>query len=344
MKRRSNARQNAYPLRGVRAAFILGGVLLFVMYLALRLGSSAMDSASFFRGLFRMEGAETQSTILYALRLPRLLAGLLAGIGLSVSGVLLQSVTNNALASPNIIGVNAGAGFCVMLCLTFYPAHVFALPPAAFLGAFTTTLLIIGLSEKAGSSKNTIILAGIACTALFQAGISFLSVLDPDALVSYTAFSIGGFSGVTMKKLYLPAIFILLSLSLSLFFSGKINVLCLGDSIAASLGVRVRLLRILCLVLASASAAAVVSYAGLLGFVGLIVPHIVRRLTGGSIGRQLVFAPLLGGILVLSADIVSRILFAPTEIPVGILTALTGAPFFLVLLLRRKEGENARIS
>lgn len=96
--------------------------------------------------------------------------------------------------------------------------------------------------------------------------------------------------------------------------------------------------------LASASAAAVVSYAGLLGFVGLIVPHIVRRLTGGSIGRQLVFAPLLGGILVLSADIVSRILFAPTEIPVGILTALTGAPFFLVLLLRRKEGENARIS
>ncbi|MFR1518486.1 MAG: FecCD family ABC transporter permease [Clostridia bacterium] len=337
----NSTRQKAYPLRGPGAAAILGGVLLFMMFLALRLGSSAMDHASFFNGLLKRPGAETQSTILYALRLPRMLAGLLAGIGLSVSGVLLQSVTNNALASPNIIGVNAGAGFCVMLCLTAFPTHVYVLPPAAFLGAFGTTLLIVVLSEKAGASKNTVILAGIACSALFQAGISFLSVLDPDALVSYTAFSIGGFSGVTMKKLYIPAGLILLSLLLSLFFSGKINVLCLGDNMAASLGIRVRILRILCLIFASASAAAVVSYAGLLGFVGLTVPHITRRLTGGNLMRQLIFAPLIGGILVLTADLVSRTFFAPTEIPVGIVTAAAGAPFFLALLLRRKEPADA---
>ena len=330
-----------YICRGAGAAVLLGAILVLMMLLALRLGSSSMDARVFWNALLKRPGYETQSTILFVLRLPRMLAGLLAGIGLSVSGILLQGVTNNALAGPNIIGVNAGAGFCVILCLTFLPAAIFILPVAAFFGAFGTTLVIVALSEKAGSSKGTVILAGIACTALFQAGISFLSVLDPDVLVSYTTFSIGGFSGVTMQKLYLPAAIIFCSLLVSFLFSARINALCLGDSLAASLGIRVRAIRILSLILASASAAAVVSFAGMLGFVGLTVPHITRRLTGGSIGRQLVFAPLIGGILMIFADLLGRTLFAPTEIPVGILTALTGAPFFLFLLLRRKEAADA---
>ena len=300
-----------------------------------------MGTAAFFNGLLRRPGYETETAILYFLRLPRMLAGLLAGAGLAVSGVLLQSVTNNALAGPNIIGVNAGAGLCVILCMSFFPSAVYALPPAAFVGAFGTTLLIVALSEKAGASKGTVVLAGIACTALFQAAISFVSVLDPDALVSYSTFSVGGFAGVTTKKLFLPALFILTSLFLALLFSRKINILSLGDGLAGSLGVRARALRVFSLILSSASAAAVVSYAGLLGFVGLTVPHITRKLTGGDLTRQLVFAPMLGGILVIIADLAGRTLFAPSEIPVGILTALTGAPFFLMLLLKRKEAADA---
>ena len=137
-------------------------LLLAVVLLSLRFGSAAMDWTSFWGGLLRREGFETQSLILYSLRLPRLLQGVLAGVGLSVSGVLLQSVTGNDLASPSIIGVNAGAGFAVILLLSFFPGAAALLPPAAFLGAFLTTLLIMAIAGRADASKATVILAGIA--------------------------------------------------------------------------------------------------------------------------------------------------------------------------------------
>ena len=162
-------------------------LLLCVLLLSLRFGSSGMDWQSFFGGLLRQEGFEAQSVILYSLRLPRLLQGVLAGIGLSVSGVLLQSVTGNDLASPNIIGVNAGAGFAVILILSYFPAAVMGLPLAAFLGAFLTTLAIMAIANRVDSSKATVILAGIAVQAVLSAGISFFSLLDTDVL-EFTIF------------------------------------------------------------------------------------------------------------------------------------------------------------
>ena len=142
---------------------------------------------------------------------------------------------------------------------------------------------------------------------------------------------------MTAKSLIIPAALIFLSLGAALLLSPKISLLCLGDSLASSLGVRVRLLRMVCLICASASAAAVVSFAGLLGFVGLIVPHIARKLSGGGMTKTLVLASMVGATVVMLADTLGRTLFAPTEIPVGIVMALIGAPFFLVLLLRRRE-------
>lgn len=320
------------------SSFLILIISLFLLvFLSIRLGSSNLTTSEFFGAILKKEGFETQSAIIYALRAPRMLAALLAGVGLSISGVLLQAITNNPLAGPNIIGVNAGAGFSVLICLVFFPTAIYAISPAAFLGAFMTTVLIIALSQKAGSNSSTIILAGIACSSIFQAGISFLCTLDTDAVVSYTAFSVGGFAGVTMEKLYIPAIFIILSLVGALIFSAKINALCLGDSLAKSLGIKVKTVRICAMIFASLSAAAVVSFAGLLGFIGLMVPHITRKITGANVTRQLILAPVLGGNLVLVADILSRILLAPTEIPVGVITALAGAPFFLILLLRKKE-------
>ena len=169
-----------------------------------------------------------------------------------------------------------------------------------------------------------------------NAGISFLSLLDTDVLASYNAFSVGGLAGVKMEQLVVPAVIIGLCLLVSLLLARQVHLLCLGDALALSLGVRIRALRLVCLVCASACAASVVSFAGLLGFVGLVVPHIARRLSGQTTGPLLVTSIFVGAILVLLADLLGRVLLAPTEIPVGIVMALIGAPFFFILLLRRR--------
>jgi len=320
-----------------------GGVALLLLLLfgvslaALRLGSAALSPTAFWSGLLGKEGFQTETLILYQLRLPRILGGILAGVGLSVSGVLLQGITGNDLAGPNIIGINAGAGFAAMLTLYFWAERLLLLPLGAFCGAFLATLLIIGIAGRVSRSRATVILVGVAVTALLNAGISLLSLLDPDVLATYNHFSIGGLSGVRLESLGIPAAVILAAFGTAVLLGKRIDVLCLGDSLAASLGVRVRTLRMVSLILASASAAAVVSFAGLLGFVGLIVPHIARRLSGGGIRRQLCYAAPLGALLTLSADLLGRVLFAPSELPVGIILALLGAPFFFYLLLRRKS-------
>ncbi len=310
-------------------------LLCLCFFLSLFFGGARLTPIEVLSGLLG-GGDETVRTIVLGLRLPRALAGLLAGAGLALSGVLLQSVTGNALASPNVIGVNSGAGLFVILTLAFFPMLQPLLPLAAFLGAFAATLIILQLSRRFGGAAITVVLAGVAMTALFNAGISFITLLDTDVISSYNDFSIGGLSGVLVHQLPLPALLILTAFVLSLLLSRPLEVLRLGDSTARGLGVKVSLVRTVALLCASASAAAAVSFAGLLGFVGLVVPHVARGLVGERICRLLPSSVLLGGSLVLLSDLVGRTLLSPTEIPVGILMALIGAPFFLFLLIRRR--------
>ncbi|MBQ3085520.1 MAG: iron ABC transporter permease [Clostridia bacterium] len=316
-----------------------GGLLLFGGLLAVCLaglcfGSTPMRLDTLWAGVCGEDA--TARVILQYIRLPRVLGGVLAGVGLAVSGSLLQRVTNNDLAGPNIIGVNAGAGLAAILTLFAAPALAAILPLTAFCGALLTTLLIAGIAAKAGGSRSTVVLAGVAVTALLNAAISLISLLDPDVLVSYNHFSIGGLAGVQAESLWLPAAIIAAALAAALLLAKRLDLLMLGDSMASALGARVRPLRFVALLLASASAAAAVSFAGLLGFVGLVVPHIARRMAGGGLRRQLCFSALLGGILVVLADLLGRVLIAPSEIPVGILMAAIGAPFFFWLLVRRR--------
>ena len=314
----------------------MAAVLIACAAASLLLGSARLSPAEVFAGLFSGEGAG--AAIVRAVRLPRLLAALLAGWGLSVSGVLLQSTTRNDLASPNIIGVNSGAGFAVILMLAFFPRATSFAAPAAFLGALLATLLIISVSSRLGGGKATVILGGMALTALLNAGISAVSLVDTDVVSVYNYFSIGGLAGIAAERLVLPFAFILLSYIAALSLAPRLNTLCLGDGISASLGINVRAVRALSLVLASASAAAAVSFARLLGFVGLIVPHIARRSVGENTVRELLAAPLIGGALVAAADTFGRIILAPTELPVGLCLAAIGAPFFLILLMRRRKN------
>lgn len=322
-----------------RTALLAGALLSLILafYLALRFGSTALGTKDFFFGLFGKTGWETATVILHTLRLPRAFGALLAGAGLALSGTLLQHATDNPLAAPSILGINAGAGFCVILTLSLAPGAFALLPLAGFGGALLTALLILALAHRLSLGKTAVLLCGVAMSALFGAGISLFSLLDADVLASYTAFSVGGLGGVRAEELYFPALVILACLSVAHLFSKKLHLFCLGDTLAASLGVRVRRVRLTALILAAASAAAAVSFAGLLGFVGLLVPHTVRRLTRGDTRLEIWLSPIGGGILLLLADLVGRVLLSPTEIPVGILTALLGVPFFLSLLFRRRR-------
>lgn len=306
--------------------------------LGLRYGSARLSLQQVIEGLFRTDTHAPETQILWVVRLPHVTACLLAGVGLAVSGLLLQTATDNPLAGPNVIGVNAGAGFAMVMTMCFAPMAYSLLPLAAFAGAFACTVLIVGLAGKAGGSRVTVVLAGVAVSTLLSAGISLLKLVDPELSIAYSYFSVGGVSGVSFDALLIPGVIILAVLAAAAVLAGRLNLLCLGDAMAHSLGVRVKALRMGALLLASAGAAAAVSFAGLLGFVGLMVPHISRKLLGSADVRKLLPATAaLGGTLVVLADLLGRVLFAPSEIPAGIITALIGAPFFFVLLLQRRN-------
>ncbi len=328
--------KNFFSSASGTACLMLIAILTAVF--ALCFGSAELSPTELIGGLLKKDGFETQSTILFSLRLPRVSGAVLSGIGLSVSGVLLQTVTGNALASPNIIGVNAGAGFAVIVLMAFFPAAVLLFPFAAFIGAFTATLFILFISSKISFSKSTVILSGVAVTALLNAGISLVSYFDADLLALYRDFSVGGLSSVVPEGLGIPAVIIFLCLAISLVLSPRLDTLCLGDSLALSLGVNVKALRLICLVLASFLAGSVVSFAGLLGFVGLVVPHISRKLSGTDTFHLIINSSLIGATLVLISDLIGRVVLSPTEIPVGIIMSFIGAPFLFYLIARRKRN------
>ena len=326
-------------IKGLTCFSVFGVAFLGLCLLSVRYGSVFIGSESFFSALFLKEGYESLSIIIYSLRMPRILAGIVAGAGLGVSGVLLQCVTGNKMASPGLIGVNSGAGFAVILALTLGIPY-FLLPIVSFSGAFLATLAIIAIASRMGMTKNTVVLSGIAFSSILSAGISLLSLLDSDVLVSYNAFSIGSLAGAEVKKLILPALSVLSAVALSALIASKLNILTLGTSIASSLGVNVKFMRIFSMLLSSLAAGAAVSAVGLLGFVGLMSPHIARALIGPDARRLIPFTALVGADLVLAADLLGRVIFAPGEMPVGVLMALLGAPFFLAILLKgdRKDA------
>ncbi len=313
-------------------------ILLWVAVISLYFGSAEMTFTEFFLGLLRKENYETESIIIYSLRLPRVLGAIIAGAGLSLSGLLLQSVTGNDLASPNIIGVNSGAGIGVILTLSLFPAAVNIIPITAFAGAFLTTLIIVGISYEAGLRKSKVILVGVAVTAMLNSVISFFSFRDTDVLTGYNYFSVGGLSGVKIQELTVPFIIVTVSIITALIFSRETDALMLGDSLAMSLGVDVKKHRIICLIISSACAGAAVSFSGLLGFIGLVVPHISRKLAGGRTENLVPVSVLSGGILTVLADMVGRTAVKPSEIPLGIVMSFIGAPYFFYLLIRRDKN------
>ncbi len=315
---------------------MLCGLTLAAALLSLFVGSVALPPGQAFDALLKWDTASTAGRIVLYSRLPRTCAAMLAGAALAVSGAVIQTVLNNPLASPSVIGVNSGAGLAVALVCAAAPLAQQYTPVVAFGGALAGVFLVTGLSRRANASRMTVVLAGIAVSALFNAGIDTVITLEPDALNGVSDFRIGGFSGVTMAQLAPAAGLILISLGIVLSLSQQMDILALGGDTAQSLGLSVGLVRVVLLVLAAALAGAAVSFCGLVGFVGLIVPHAMRRLAGENSFPLLASSALGGALFVTVCDVLARALFSPFELPVGIVLAFAGAPFFLWLLFQRK--------
>jgi len=316
---------------------IAAAALVVVTVAGFLVGSTSVGFSEFWAFITNQPVKPSARSILMNVRLPRVLAALLAGSALAVAGAIIQAVLDNPLASPNIIGINSGAGLAVLLAASFFSGVPSLRPVAAFVGALVTALVIFAVSLGAGTSRLTVVLAGIALSTIFGAGMNTILIVNPDAYVGASQFLVGGLSGMTMAKITWPSAYVIVGLVVSLFMAGKLNVLSLGDVSAHSLGMRVGRWRIGLLGLSALLAGAAVSFAGLFGFVGLIVPHIVKFIFGHDNRVVLPLSIIVGAGFVVLCDLAARVLFAPYELPVGILMAFLGGPFFVFLIIKNRR-------
>ncbi len=315
------------------AAMIL--LLVGVALTALCLGATAIGPIETIRALFGTPGS-VEHQILWNIRLPRILVAGLVGMCLSLSGAILQGVLRNPLAAPNIIGVSSGAGFAGFLILIVFPDHTTLVPVGAFAGALGATSVVYGLAWSRGANPFRLILAGVAVSSLLGAGMSTLMIFYPERVHGVLTFMVGGFSARSWPHFNMLWPYAAAGITAALLCPTRLNILTLGDDVATGLGLHVEHTRFLLIAVASLLAAAAVSVVGLLGFVGLIIPHITRRLVGPD-NRILFPAALVGGAtIVIACDTVGRTILDPVELPAGIIMALIGAPFFLFLLRDRR--------
>ncbi len=314
------------------------GFALFACLIAaaasLGLGAAELSLAELLSGT-----ATTAGRIFWYVRVPRTAACLLAGAALSAAGCVIQNVLANPLASPNIIGVNAGAGLAVTICCALGWLSGWTMAAAAFGGAFLAVLAVSAAARLVGASRTTVILAGVAVNAFLGAISDTVTNLVPDAAILSSDFRVGGFGAVTTARLVPAGVLILLALGAVLLLTNELELLSLGAETARSLGLNAERMRTVFLALAAVLCGAAVSFAGLLGFVGLIVPHAVRRFAGTECRKLLPLAALWGAAFVTVCDLIARLAFRPRELPVGILLSALGGPLFLYLLSKRRRGE-----
>ena len=307
----------------------LGGIML-----SLANGAASIPVGEILQTLFQAESAP-QNQIIWNIRLPRTLVGALVGLNLALSGALLQSIMRSPLADPHIIGVSSGAGLVGIIILILYPHSEYLLTPAAFTGAMGAALAIYILAWKGGIRPVRIILAGVAVSSFLGAGIAGLLVFYSDRVHGALMWMVGGLSARSWPHFYAMLPYSIVGSLLALFSARALNILELGDEVAAELGLSVERTRLILTAVAALLAASAVSVAGLLGFVGLVVPHAARLIIGSDYRLLIPASGLLGIAVITVSDTLARTLFSPVELPVGIIMAFAGAPFFLYLL--RKE-------
>jgi iron complex transport system permease protein len=337
--RRLGARRRRARLAGHLAATLALAGAAFVASIAV--GELTIPPADVLLTLLG-GGRSEHAFVVLDLRLPRVTVALAVGAALGAAGAIFQGVTRNALAAPEIVGVAAGANVAAVLVIVVLPAAPVALlPPTAFAGAVAATALVYALSRRrTGTSPARLVLVGIGVSAAAQAVvIAAVSTVDEVIHASQLViFTTGSVYAKGWADLWAMVPWLVVLLPAALLAGRQLDVLALGDDVAGGLGMRVERARAGLLLIGAGLAGVAVAVAGPVGFVGLIAPHMARRLTGVSHATVVPLSALLGGTLLIVADLLARTLFAPVDLPVGVMTAVVGAPYFLVLLHRTRTA------
>lgn len=290
-------------------------------------------------------GTEMEKLVVQSFRLPRIIVALVVGMSLAVAGGILQGMIRNPLASPDVLGITGGASTAVVLFLAIFSNDSNALtvsiqwmPLAAFIGSAVAGLLVYLFAWKNGVSPVRLVLIGIGLSALFQALTTMMMLLGPIYRASQANIWITGtVHGSTWTNVFTIVPWAFTLMLVAFFMARKVNVLGLGDDVATSVGTSVQKLRFVLLLISTALIGSSVAFAGGIGFVGLMAPHMARRLVGSVYGALLPVSALIGAILVMVADLIGRTMFSPLEIPAGVFTASIGAPYFIYLLFKTRN-------
>lgn len=309
------------------------GFTIFAMVASLTLGSVDISFSTIVHTLLG-NVQTTDEMVIWNIRFPRNIVGALVGANLAVSGAILQAVMKNPLADPGIVGVSSGAGLAGVIMLIFMPEASILLTPVAFVGAMLSAAAVYALAWENGIRPTRIILAGVAVSAFLGSGISALLVFYSDKVQGALLWMVGGLSARSWPQVETLFPYTILGLVLALAGCKALTILSLGDETARGLGVPVERVRFSMTAVAALLAAGAVSVAGLIGFVGLVVPHIVRLIIGTDYKYVIPGSAILGAGVLVFCDTLGRVAFSPIEIPAGIIMAFLGAPFFLYLLRR----------
>lgn len=276
--------------------------------------------------------------IVLKLRLPRVLLGTIVGGGLALSGVSMQAFTKNPLADPYVLGISSGASAGAVLAVLTNVLSIFgifSIPVGAFIGALVSIILVYILARsKDGVLPIRLILVGVAVSALFSALTNYLifNAKNETGIRNATFWMMGGLSGTKWIYLLVPGTVLLISLIIMLIYSNSLNAMLMGENTASVLGIDVKKVKNIIIMISALLTGSVVSVSGSIGFVGLIIPHIVRSLVGSNHQKVIPISVLIGAIFLVWADVLARVIVAPSDLPIGIITALFGAPFFIWLV------------
>ena len=308
---------------------------LVVGVVAIGLGSVTIAVPDIVTTLFSSASSAVNDTIIWNIRLPRVLLAMIIGANIAISGALLQAVMGNPLADPGLTGVTSGAAVCVLMIMLAAPEYTQFIPIAAFIGGLIAATIVYALAwRRNGISPITIILSGVAVNALCGGVVGYLSIMYSDRLPAAVQWLNGSLAAKGNSALFMVLPYAIVGWILSIFAIRKANVIRMGDQVAMNLGENVNRIRILLSILAVFLAAISVAAIGMIGFVGLVVPHMARLLVGSNYKYLLPMSMALGALVLLLADTGGRTLFAPLEIPAGILMAVIGGPYFLYLMRR----------
>lgn len=340
--RASEAKQNArYVFVFVLMAF------LFVLITILNINSGSIDISvkDIFSIIFFRDGGETEYNIIWRIRLPRILMSALLGGALSLAGFLLQTFFNNPIAGPFILGISSGAKMCVAFAMVYYLEYIgrvssFALVAAAFIGAMMSIGFILLLS-KSIKSMSVLLIGGVMIGYICSAATDFMITFANDSdIVNLHGWSLGSFSGMTWDNFSMAVVIVFVTFAFTFMLSKPIGAYQLGESYAQSMGVNIKVFRVMLILLSSILSACVTAFAGPISFVGIAVPHLMKRLLNTAKPVIVIPAVFLGGaVFCMFCDLIARTAFAPTELNISTVTSIFGAPIVISMMLKRSKGD-----